>query len=132
MSEAAERWTEAKTLNQASGPDKALRVPHFYRSAWLSPTWTCVGDLYEVAFLLAHVGGLGKRVTDGWGWVDRWEIVRGGPELARYASDVSLRHIPVDLAPVLPARVARRRIALRPPYYDRCNAVPCFQVPETA
>jgi CRISPR type IV-associated protein Csf3 len=132
MSVHAEVWTTAKTLNQASGPDKALRVPVYTRPRWLVPTWTCVGDIDEVAFLLAHVPGVGKRITHGFGWVSRWLVVRGGPPVENYARDVRLRHLPVELAPDLPSRVARRRMALRPPYYDRCNAVPCFQVPEAS
>ena len=128
-----ERWTTAASVNHSAGPDKALRVPVYTRSEWLTVTWTCVGDPRRIAALLAHVPGLGQRTTHGYGWVREWEIVTGGPPLDDYARSLDLRHLPAgevqpaDLAPIL-SRVRRYELPLRPPYHDRMQSVTCWQV----
>lgn len=127
--EEAGRWTQQRSLNQAAGPDKRLRVPYFARPGWLSITWTCVGDARRVALLLERISGVGRIRGHGHGWVTRWDVVRGGPPLAAYRTDLRLRHLPVALEPTLPpGRVMRRSIPLRPPYYARAEAVPVWQV----
>lgn len=125
--EANARWTNARSLNHAAGPDKRLRVPHYYRPEMMTLTWTVVGDATEVARLIAEVWGVGRLVGHGHGSVGRWEIRREGPELAAY-QDARVRHVPVALdRPDVPA-ITTRSIPLRPPYYRRREGVPCWQV----
>lgn len=85
--EALERWSSAPSVNIAAGPDKLLRIPVYYRPGWWTVQWTCVGDPERVAALLLRVGALGRRVTHGWGWVERWDVHAGGPPLDQYARD---------------------------------------------
>jgi hypothetical protein len=126
--EEAGRWTAQRSLNQAAGPDKRLRKPYYSRPAMLSLTWTCVGEPREVAELLTRIAGVGALRGHGHGWVRGWTVEPGGPPLAAYASDVTLRHLPAELRVRLDGDVARRQIPLRPPYHRRRDAVPCWQV----
>jgi hypothetical protein len=126
--EAAARWTSARSVNVAAGPDKALRLPLYYRPGQLALTWTCVGEAAGLLDLLCRVGGVGGRTSHGWGWVDRWTIAEGGPPLADYATDLRLRHLPAATRPQLPeGHAVSRLLPLRSPYYDRSAAVPCWQ-----
>jgi hypothetical protein len=97
--------------------------------------WTAVGDLEEVARMLAWVPSLGRLTTHGHGWVQRWEVRRGGPGFLRYISDPTLRHIPVaehqpDLR--LAGRLTTKRLPLTPPYHERVRAVEVVQMAEVA
>lgn len=122
------RWTDARSVSHGSGPDKRLRVPFYYRPGMLLLEWTCVGDLRQVARVLAHVPGVGRLRGHGHGWVRRWEVVPGGPSLEDYGHDLALRHLPAEMRVTLPRAVMRRHMPLRPPYYQRRDAVPCWQL----
>ena len=129
-SEWYERYTSERVTSFAAGPDKSLRVRLHYRPAMLSVRWTCIGDADEVRHLLSFVGGIGHRVTHGFGQVERWKVVEGGPELSAYAADVRVRHLPVQLSEAPPdawCAVAPRR--LTPPYWKPDGAVQCRYVP---
>jgi len=120
-------WTSERSLNRATGPDKSLRTPVFYRWQWRTIRWTAVGDPEAVGRLLAHVPAVGARTTQGWGRVISWDIESGGPPLEAYAKDLSLRHLPVGATRPDRRQVSRRNIPLRPPYRNRADAVPCWQ-----
>lgn len=125
-----ERLTTKGSLNVVSGPDKMLRVPLYYRPGMLRLSWTCIGDASGVARSLSRITGVGHRRTHGWGWVRHWEVVPDldGPVLEDYATDLSLRHLPVDLVDGLPSgRTMRRRLPLTPPYWHAARAVDCWQ-----
>lgn len=133
----AERLTAERSLNVVSGPDKMLRQPLPYRPAMLRLEFTCIGDPAGVGAALAFVGGVGHRRTHGWGWILRWEVEADpdGPRLADYATDIRLRHLPMQTArlppPVAgqrPARAVSRLIPLTPPYWHRPRAVPCLAI----
>lgn len=132
MAELAEVYCSDRSLNQAAGPDKALRIPLYRRIGWLGLQWTCVGDLERVAELLAGVWGLGRRVGHGYGWVWRWSVARGGPSVEQYAEDLALRHLPCALEPPVSRGAVLRQIPLTPPYHQRERAVACWQVPEAS
>lgn len=121
------RWTSARSLNHASGPDKRLRVPYYYRPAMMRLTWTAVGDAVEVGRLLAELPGVGRLVGHGWGRIQRWEITREGPGLEAYR-DARTRHVPVELEAPKGVTVSVRTLPLRPPYYRRREGVACWQV----
>lgn len=127
------RWTTARSVTIGSGPDKALRVPYFTRTAMLRIRWTGYGDPEEVARLLCHVPSVGAKTTHGHGWVRRWTVTRGGPPFLAYIDDVTLRHLPQagwqgDVRVL--GRVASKLLPLTPPYHERRRAVPVVQVPE--
>jgi len=133
-------------VDLAAGPDKGLRTPIHTRPGWMSPTWTAVLDADGVAdvarllavpsepmdllrLLLDYVPGVGPRSGAGHGIIDHWSVVKTGPILDRYATDVSLRHLPASLELAMPkvGRVIRTEIPLRPPYYEG-ERVACLQV----
>lgn len=129
------RWTTARSVTIGSGPDKALRVPYFTRTAMLRLRWTAYGDPDLVAALLAHVPTVGAKGTHGHGWVRRWEVRRGGPPFSAYWQDVRLRHLPAsdwqgDVT--LVGRLSSKLLPLTPPYHERRRAVPVVQVAEWA
>lgn len=132
--EAQARWTSEKRVNVASGPDKALRTQHYARIGMLRMEWTCIGDRGEVEALLSWCACVGKLGTDGWGAIHRLEVVEDdtAPPLSAYASDVTIRHLPVEAVRGMPpetAQVTRRSVPLRAPYYRTDLApVPCMQV----
>lgn len=123
------RWTSARSLNVASGPDKRMRKPFFYRPGMLRLEWTGVGDRGRVASLLSRVPGVGSQVAHGHGWVRRWEISEGGPDLEAYRDDVAMRHLPeqVSVDMMGGGHISRRAVPLRPPYWLRRKAVSCWQ-----
>ncbi len=148
-----ERYTTARNINIATGPDKSLRLPQYLRPEWMAPTWTCVGDPDRIASLLWRVAGLGKMTTHGNGWVREWRLSTGHivtpflgithgpaqsldlPAPSEYARNLDLRHLPVEAVPSLPTgRLQRRTLPLRPPYHtghdpDASRARLCWQRP---
>lgn len=139
--------TAARSVNVASGPDKALRIPVYRQLDQRRLRWSCIGDEDAVRALVERIPALGSRRTQGHGLVrpGSWRVRpdRSGPALAAYAREVRLRHIPIALAPsalVPGARVARRALPLRPPYHGRgeapdappCPAIACVQIAEVA
>ncbi len=129
----ATRWTSARSLNRATGPDKALRVAVYYRPHWRRITWTAVGDLREVQALLAWIPAVGRRTSQGWGWVSHWRVSAGGRPLSHYRTHLDTRPFPADYvaaqgeAIVMPPRARLREMPLTPPYYGRRRSVRVWQ-----
>ncbi len=131
--DAATRWTNARSIGIGGGPDKALRVPVFRRLQMRRLCWTGYGDPDEVARLLQWVPGIGDNSTHGHGWVQRWDVRRGGPPFLAYMEDLRLRHLPAQLVGDdirWTGRVARKLLPLTPPYHERARAVAVAQVVE--
>jgi hypothetical protein len=147
-----ERYTDVKNVNIATGPDKSLRIPQYQRPEWMTVRWLChCPDPERLARLLWRVGAIGRVTTHGNGWVLRWRLSTGqicepfnriiqgepwevtGPDVAAFADDLRLRHLPVERVRVMPqGRLQRRIIPLRPPYHtgydaDASRAVACWQ-----
>lgn len=125
----AERLTRVKSLNVAAGCDKALRVPYWTRPEMMTLRFTGVGDIAEVARILAHLTSVGKHGNAGHGWI-RWhdgiEVTEGGPALDAYRSP-EVRPVPVaSLARAPAGRHAIRSQPVRPPYWSKVGAVPCW------
>lgn len=147
-----ERYTEAKSVNIATGVDKSLRLPQYLRPEWLTIRWVCIGDPERLQALLWRVGGVGKTTTHGNGWVRRWELSCGlaaepfrwrgacdpweivAPSERAFAEDLTLRHLPVEAVQHFPSmRLQRRMMPLRPPYHtghdpDASRNRLCWQV----
>jgi hypothetical protein len=49
------------------------------------------------------------------------------PGIDRYATDVTLRHLPVGAAAAVRGAIVKAS-PLRPPYWDRARATQCIQV----
>jgi hypothetical protein len=147
-----EQFTTARSVNIATGPDKSLRIPQYLRASWLVIQWQAmVTDPDLLARWLFRVGGLGKMITHGNGWIKEWSLSTGhrivpltriykgeSYEVGAVLDDfrtVSRRHIPARaLTSIPPKRTLLRRIPLRPPYHtgfdpDFSRAVYCWQMP---
>lgn len=117
-------------IDAGGGPDKSLRQPLYYRVLMTRIEWTCIGDADAIGLALSYITGIGHRRTHGWGWVRRWSVEADpdGPTLADYATNVRLRHIPVEAVSGPPrGRVALRMVPLTPPYHQFGRAVSCWQ-----
>lgn len=130
MFDEALRWGCTGSIQHKTYPDKAIRRPKYLRSSMLRLTWYAVGDMLEVGRLLTRVPSVGSYATHGHGWVRRWAVRRGGPSLQEYTFDLKLRHLPVTLVDHIPDTVTRRRMPLRPPYWNRAAAIDVWQIPE--
>lgn len=132
--DAAIRWSDARGMGIGTGPDKALRIPQYRRVEMTRIRWTGVGDIDEVAWLLGFVPGIGDNSGHGHGWVQRWDVRRGGPPFLDYLRDLRLRHLPAEIGDQRDlrwaGRVVRKRLPLTPPYHERARAVPVVQVGE--
>lgn len=118
------------SVSLVAGPDKSLRKPIYSRPEWLEIDWTCVGDETEVRFLLQHCPGVGKYVPHGYGHVEEWTVTPDdtAPSADAYLTDISLRHIPIEVhSPLYPASCQMTTIPLVAPYYRKDLAVDCWQ-----
>jgi hypothetical protein len=102
---------------------KAYRMPVFYRSAlWVE--WYCVGDKTALERLLTCVTHLGKKTSQGWGRVARWEIQLHHDDWSIWGPDRQLmRGIPRYN---WPRELGEPKIGLygvRPSYWDRRNQI---------
>lgn len=91
------------------GPYKGYRTPLV---VMLVPelTWYCVGRLEDIRELLRGVTAIGKKRSQGYGFVREW-LVEPWPE------DLSqLRPLPAESGTV---------IGIRPPYWHHKNQFPC-------
>ncbi len=61
------------TVNTGSAQFKAYHMPVFYRHA-LSVSWYVVGHRDSIERLLPFLTHLGKKCSQGWGAVLRWEV----------------------------------------------------------
>jgi CRISPR type IV-associated protein Csf3 len=117
------------SINVAAGADKALRVPIYYRPGMLVLRWTAIGNPGPLGALLARVSQIGKYSAWGFGMVARWTVETDteAPGIDRYATDVTLRHLPVGAAAAVRGAIVKAS-PLRPPYWDRARATQCIQV----
>jgi CRISPR type IV-associated protein Csf3 len=60
-------------IDVAAGAMKSYHMPVFYRHA-LAARWYAVGYRPEIERLLAHCTHLGKKTSQGWGAVLRWDV----------------------------------------------------------
>lgn len=77
----------------SEGAMKAYHQPVFYRSAlWVR--WYCVGDKSEITRLLSTCTHLGKKYSQGWGRVARWEIESIADDFSTWKDGKLMRGIP--------------------------------------
>lgn len=107
----------------AQGRYKAYHMPVFYRAA-LRVEWYCVGDGAEIERLLSTAAFLGKKRSQGWGRVMRWEVKPWAEDWSVWRDGRLARGVPV--ADVCergePFRLAH--YGVRPPYYRPNNQMP--------
>lgn len=104
----------------SEGPYKAYHMPIFYRAAlWVE--WYCVGDKSEIKRLLSTLTHLGKKGTQGWGRVSRWEVSRWPHDWSIVREGRLMRGIPEDQAQVLGISYDKAHYGIRPSYWKSSN-----------
>jgi CRISPR type IV-associated protein Csf3 len=108
-------------IDTSAGEYKAYRMPLYYRAAlWVE--WYCVGNAEKIAPLLYMVTHLGKKSSQGWGRVARWEIEPIGEDWSIWRDGTLMRGIPRYHWPRergVPLHVGL--YGTRPSYWDRRN-----------
>jgi CRISPR type IV-associated protein Csf3 len=99
-----------------SGPYKAYHMPVFYRHA-LEVSWYVVGEPDLIRSLLSCCTHLGKKTSQGWGAVLKWN-------LARHSKDWSVRDDQGRLMRAIPAN-AGILTGFRPSYWLPKNQTLC-------
>lgn len=102
------------------GRYKAYHMPVFYRAAlWVE--WYCVGDEAEIEHLLSTVTHVGKKASQGWGRVTRWEVESIADDWSVVRAGRLMRGIPIDDAQALNVEYARVYYGIRPSYWKASN-----------
>jgi len=105
-----------RKIDTASGRYRLYHMPIFYRSA-LYVDWYACGDMEIVADLLSDVWAMGKKTSQGWGRVSRWEI-------SNWDEDLSwMRAVPVAGRDFDPSKCLYT--GFRPPYWLPSNQTIC-------
>jgi CRISPR type IV-associated protein Csf3 len=104
-------------ISEQSGRYKAYRMP---LNILILPCleWYAVGDLEAVRELCQDIAAIGKKVSQGYGIVDRWEI-EPWPEDWSEVREGKLTRAVFDLPEETTGR--RRIYGVRPPYWQREN-----------
>lgn len=104
------------------GKYKAYHMPIFYRAAlWIE--WYCIGDKQEIEHLLSTVTHVGKKGSQGWGRVSRWEIESISEDWSVWRDGQLMRGIPPDdLLDNKPFNLLF--YGIRPSYWKKENQMP--------
>lgn len=99
----------------AEGAYKGYNVPVFLRHT-LAVRWYAVGNIDRVRQLCACVTHIGKKSTQGWGRVNRWEVEPWAQDWSVYRNGEAMRSVP-SAEGVL--------YGVRPPYWMAKNQTSC-------
>lgn len=106
-------------VTTSEGMYKGYQVPVFVRHAlWVR--WYAVGDIERVADLLSDATHIGKKATQGWGRVNRWEVEPWPEDWSLYKDGMLTRALPSEKGILF---------GVRPPYWKRGNQTTC-RLPE--
>lgn len=106
----------------AKGRYRLYHMPLFYKSA-LYLEWYVNGDKDAIADLLTDVWGIGKKQSQGFGRVMRWEIEPQAEDWSVTRDGKLMRAVPISGKWFDPARA--RHIGYRPPYWLPENQTLC-------
>jgi CRISPR type IV-associated protein Csf3 len=107
-------------IDTSAAEYKAYRMPLFYRSAlWVE--WYCVGDADRLAPLLHMITHLGKKTSQGYGRVSRWEIEPWPEDWSVWRDGKLMRGIPRYHWPRERGVPVVGLYGIRPPYWDKRN-----------
>lgn len=117
--ELAQLSAMSTSVNIATGPNKAYRVP--YETGFLAGSrldWWCIGDHDDLVSLLSLCSSLGRQRAVGIGRVDRWEVepCETWPGFPVVRDGVPLRAVPSDWPGADECLLVEG--VLMPPYYD--------------
>ena len=117
--DAMRRWTDAKSAQIGSGPQKAydLALPTVFAQRI---QWYGVGDMKRVLHLLrSHVPAIGRKKGLGWGTVGAWSIDNVDDDRSIEHEGKLMRRMPVQCG----LRGRSSWAAIRPPYHHRSRVV---------
>lgn len=93
---------------------RSYHMPVFYRAApWVE--WYGMGDLEAIDRLLRDVWAIGKKASQGWGRIIRWDVVPWMADWSVMAGVKLMRAVPAEGGILW---------GIRPPYWRRENQVP--------
>ena len=107
----------------SAGAYKLYHMPVFYKAA-LRIEWYCVGDRDDVAMLLSAVTHLGKKRSQGWGRVSRWEVIPWEEDWAIWREGRLTRGVPWQDVAERGGPTNLMLYGVRPSYYRRENQMP--------
>lgn len=107
-------------IDTSSSTYKAYRMPVFYRSAlWIEWYLRCDADwLKSILPMITH---LGKKTSQGWGKVLRWEINNLESDISVWKGKNLMRGIPLRDCPEDHFVNKVGLYGIRPPYWDKRN-----------
>lgn len=77
------------------GRYKAYHMPIFYRVAlWVK--WYCIGDKADIEYHLSTTTHIGKKMSQGWGRVIRWDVEPWPEDWSVWREGQLMRGIPVE------------------------------------
>lgn len=98
------------------GEFKSYHNALYYRAAlWLE--WYCVGEKQGIERLLSTVTHIGKKTSQGFGRVARWEVQSIADDYSIWYGDKLMRGVPPGDAPGYPTGV----YGIRPSYWNKAN-----------
>lgn len=103
-------------VSQASGRYKAHRMPVFYRHA-LYVEWYARGDRTKLERLLPFATHLGKKASQGWGAILRWQVDDWPEDWSMYGPGGRLMRPRYDASSTV-------RYGIRPAYWLTANQFP--------
>lgn len=109
-------------IDTSAGAYKGYRMPVFYRSAlWVE--WYLRGDIARLAPLIQMTTHIGKKVSQGWGRILRWEIDEISADWSIWHDGKLMRGIPQYHWLRNRGNPIIGTYGIRPPYWDRRNQI---------
>ncbi|MCI0555298.1 MAG: hypothetical protein L0287_30495, partial [Anaerolineae bacterium] len=108
-----------KRLTIGAGRYKAFHMPVFVRSA-LYLDWFCVGDADRLNELVSTVTHIGKKRSQGWGRVIRWQINQTDRDYHLFMHGRLMRGVPKSF-PIGSAQHQVAYFGFRPCYWKKSN-----------
>jgi len=105
------------------GRYKAYHMPVFYYAA-LRIEWYCIGDRTGIEELLSTVTHIGKKRSQGWGRVSRWEVESWPEDWSIWRDGRLMRGIPVQDVCDSDKAFHLQYYGVRPSYYRQANQLP--------
>jgi len=113
------------------GQYKAYHMPVFYYAAQ-QVEWYCIGDKAEIEYLLSTVTHIGKKGSQGWGRVSRWQIKPWGEDWSVWRDEKLTRGIPAEDWQIVKSGEPFNLMhyGIRPSYYRHTNQMPLVKPDE--
>ena len=109
-----------RKINTGAGEFKAYHLPIRERGI-TQVVWFVRGDRREINHLLSRITSIGKKISQGYGIVTRWEYDEMDNDHSISAEGVLMKTVPA-IAPYLSLNGYKRNYgAYKPPYWHRDN-----------